>query len=283
MALTLGANSINKLYLGSTAINKAYLGATVLFSGGGAVPFSPASLFAGGQQGLWLEVVQSGEFSPASLFAGGIAGAWYDPSDLTTLFQDSAGTTPVTASGQPVGKMLDKSGNGNHATQATSSKRPTYMSGSGLHWLAFDGADDVLDVPLIAQGVWDYAMAYAPAARDFLVSHRTGSPGGWVGVGLDGSPSTDLDDNSGTQVSIRFNNVVSTATTRGGQYTLAQNASRVTVNYNLTGTNTGTGLAIGQYGSGLTTPGSVYGYFLRQGTLTVAQHTFLDDYFRGKI
>jgi hypothetical protein len=48
-------------------------------------------------------------FSPASLFATGEQGAWYDPSDLTTLFQDSAGTTPVTAAGQPVGLMLDKS------------------------------------------------------------------------------------------------------------------------------------------------------------------------------
>jgi hypothetical protein len=48
-------------------------------------------------------------FSPASLFATGEQGAWYDPSDLTTLFQDSAGTTPVTTAGQPVGLMLDKS------------------------------------------------------------------------------------------------------------------------------------------------------------------------------
>lgn len=48
-------------------------------------------------------------FSPLSLFAGGAPGAWYDPSDLTTLFQDSAGTTPVTAVEQPVGLMLDKS------------------------------------------------------------------------------------------------------------------------------------------------------------------------------
>ena len=83
-------------------------------------------------------------FSPASLFAGGTEGAWYDPSDLTTLFQDAAGTTPVTASGQPVGLMLDKSGNGNHAVQATSAKRPTYTAGSGLHWLAFDGVDDAI-------------------------------------------------------------------------------------------------------------------------------------------
>ena len=48
-------------------------------------------------------------FSPSSLFANNEQGAWYDPSDLTTLFQDSAGTTPVTAVEQPVGLMLDKS------------------------------------------------------------------------------------------------------------------------------------------------------------------------------
>ena len=63
---------------------------------------------------------------PASLFAGGEQGAWYDPSDLTTMFQDSAGTTPVTAPAQSVGRILDKSGRGNNATQATSASRPTY-------------------------------------------------------------------------------------------------------------------------------------------------------------
>jgi hypothetical protein len=48
-------------------------------------------------------------FSPASLFATGEQGAWYDPSDLTTLFQDSLGITPVTAAAQQVGLALDKS------------------------------------------------------------------------------------------------------------------------------------------------------------------------------
>lgn len=47
--------------------------------------------------------------SPRALFALGEVGVWFDPSDLTTLFQDSAGTIPVTAAGQPVGLMLDKS------------------------------------------------------------------------------------------------------------------------------------------------------------------------------
>ena len=63
-------------------------------------------------------------FSPLSLFSGGAPGAWYDPSDFSTLFQDSAGTTPVTAVEQPVGRILDKSGNGNHAFQSTSASRP---------------------------------------------------------------------------------------------------------------------------------------------------------------
>ena len=48
-------------------------------------------------------------FSVASLFSDGEQGVWYDPSDLTTLFQDTAGTTPVTTAGQTVGLMLDKS------------------------------------------------------------------------------------------------------------------------------------------------------------------------------
>ena len=52
-------------------------------------------------------------------------GAWFDPSDLSTLFQDAAGTIPVTAVEQPVGKMLDKSGNGYHATQSITASRPT--------------------------------------------------------------------------------------------------------------------------------------------------------------
>lgn len=69
-------------------------------------------------------VVDSGAaFDPLSLFSGA-SGAWYDPSDLTTLFQNSAGTTAVTAAGNPIGLMRDKSGGGNHALQATSGLRP---------------------------------------------------------------------------------------------------------------------------------------------------------------
>jgi hypothetical protein len=95
--------------------------------------------------GIGMNLIRGGYASPASLFAAGEQGAWYDPSDITTLFQDSAGTTPVTTIGQSVGRMLDKSGRGNHATQTTSAQRPTYqVDATGRPYLSFDGVDDGL-------------------------------------------------------------------------------------------------------------------------------------------
>jgi hypothetical protein len=76
----------------------------------------------------------------AALFAAGKPGAWYDPSDLASLFQDSAGTIPVTAVGQPVGLMRDKSGRGNHASQAIAINRPLLnQDANGKYCLAFNG------------------------------------------------------------------------------------------------------------------------------------------------
>lgn len=72
------------------------------------------------------QLVSSTKFSPLSLFSGGVVGVWFDPNDITTLFQDTAGTIPVTTTGQSVALMLDKSGNAKHATQATLAQRPTY-------------------------------------------------------------------------------------------------------------------------------------------------------------
>lgn len=46
--------------------------------------------------------------SPAELFANGEQGAWYDPSDVSTLYQDAYGVNKVTAVEQSVGLMLDK-------------------------------------------------------------------------------------------------------------------------------------------------------------------------------
>src|SRR5690606_22323592 len=59
-------------------------------------------------------------------------------------FQDTAGSTPA-AVGDPVGCLVDLSGNGNHLVQATSTARPVLrLDGAGKHYLEFDGVDDEL-------------------------------------------------------------------------------------------------------------------------------------------
>lgn len=45
---------------------------------------------------------------PSDLFALSQPGIWLDGSDNSVMWQDAAGTTPVTALGQPVGLILDK-------------------------------------------------------------------------------------------------------------------------------------------------------------------------------
>ena len=82
-------------------------------------------------------------FDPATLFASGEDGFWYDPSDLTTMWTDTAGTIQA-AVGDPVARIDDKSGNGLHATQATATDRPILRQSGSLYYLEFDGAGDNL-------------------------------------------------------------------------------------------------------------------------------------------
>lgn len=124
------------------------------------------------------------QFIKQSLFGNSEQGVWYDPSDLSTLFQDSAGTTPVTADGQPVGLMLDKSGNDNHATQSVSAARPTYRTDGTLHWIEGDGVDDYLE---ILSGINDFTTDFfAIAAMQY--DGGGGSQGGGMYF-RGGSPS----------------------------------------------------------------------------------------------
>lgn len=89
-------------------------------------------------------MVQSGgAFSPLSI-SGLIA--WYDPSDPSTLFQDTAFSVGAGATNDPVGCWRDKSPSANHVSQATANRRPLLkLSGqNGLPTLSFDGANDLL-------------------------------------------------------------------------------------------------------------------------------------------
>ena len=76
---------------------------------------------------------------------------WLDGSDIATLFQDSAKTTPVTADGDVVGAMADKGDNGNDATQGTTANKPIYKATiqNGLSIVRF-AVNDYLEVDALA-------------------------------------------------------------------------------------------------------------------------------------
>ena len=61
-----------------------------------------------------------------SLFRPSDAGFWLDPATIGTMSQDIAGAVPVSMFGQAVGRIVDRSGKGRHATQAVAAARPTY-------------------------------------------------------------------------------------------------------------------------------------------------------------
>lgn len=106
---------------------------------GGAGIWTPGCTVLGSMQKTLDQLIKS-------LFANGEQGFAYDPNDLTTMYQDAAGTVPVTGAGQPVGLILDKSGRGNHATQTNSTSRPILRQNAitGAYYLEFDGSDDFL-------------------------------------------------------------------------------------------------------------------------------------------
>lgn len=105
------------------AVSPAVRGAFEQGSGGGAASII-AGLFSAGQQGFWLPFT-----------------------DFASLTQDSAGTLPYTALEQPVGRVLDRSGRGNHASQVTSTARGKVSAAvvsppTRPYYLQLDGTDD---------------------------------------------------------------------------------------------------------------------------------------------
>jgi len=150
---------------------------------------------------------RGGAWSPADLTS---LVAWYDPSDLTTLFQDSAGTTPVAVPGtvadsaNPVGLIQDKSGGGRHASQATSTARPllsarvnllTYTENfEGGNWSGSGSTGaDILDWSIGADKYqWLTLPANTPVRIEFDYSVDSG-PDGTFSINLLSGASQNID------------------------------------------------------------------------------------------
>ena len=86
---------------------------------------------------------------PRTLFMHGEKGFWADPSDTATLFKNVDGTIPATANGDPIGLVLDKSGNNYSLKQTVSASRPKLLTGG----IVFDKVDDALTLTVPAGGI----------------------------------------------------------------------------------------------------------------------------------
>lgn len=94
------------------------------------------------------QYILSTPFTPQHLFIDKEKGFWADPSDTSTLFQNSDGTIAVV-DGDPIGLVLDKTGNDYNLTQTVSASRPKLLNGG----IVFDRVDDSLELEVPAGGI----------------------------------------------------------------------------------------------------------------------------------
>jgi hypothetical protein len=150
-------------------------------------------------------------FSPASFFANGEQGWWYDPSNFATLFQDSAGTTPVTAVEQPVGLQLDLSKG--LVLGPTLVTNGDFSDGTTTGWTA--GAS-TLSVVSGAMRVTNIAVNFGNSQQidvteigktyrlTFTVGSQTGTSSAWIGTSPGGTQYRDFDNISSGSYALTF-------------------------------------------------------------------------------
>lgn len=112
---------------------------------------------------------------------------WLDMSDISTLFQDAAGSTPVAADNDAIARRVDKSGNARHWTTSTSGFRPLYKTSiqntrPGCLW---DGTNDALNfatglaaASMVNSTLYVVARPTGGGGNDFIFSMTTAMSGG---------------------------------------------------------------------------------------------------------
>lgn len=163
------------------------------------------------QLGLGLGLTRTGGGSSLAqlLFSANEPGFTFEPWDITTLYQDRAGTTPVTAAGQSVGYRRDKSGRGNHQVAVSDAKRGVYgwMPKTGRRNLL--NATDTLSTQSVTVTAVAHTLAFTGTGTVTLSGASTAGP--LVGTGV------------GNRVTLTFTPTAGSLTlTVSGSVTLAQ-------------------------------------------------------------
>jgi hypothetical protein len=159
----------------------------------------------------------SAPFTPASL--GADLDAWYEVSDLSTLWQDTAGTTPASVDGA-VGRIDDKSGNGRHLT-FTGASAPTLRQVGGVFYIELSLAIEHGYQSATGQ-TWGVSSDVFVGLRNVGTTvwpsvYETAGAGDNLGVAQSGSAAA-THDNSGSVTDYVDGTLVNPAT-RGALYT----------------------------------------------------------------
>jgi hypothetical protein len=160
-------------------------------------------------------------FSPASLFASGEEGdAWIPEREFCYTKSGGGLYERVTTTGDETARITGMA-NGINADQDVFASRPIYSEGGGLSWLAFDGVDDALaGGSIVLKLGW-----YSCLGLNILT--RGGSNSDILGLGSRGSAPNSLSMSVRTDVvedlraSIRLEDYI--IVKRRGDYEIAAN------------------------------------------------------------
>lgn len=122
-------------------------------------------------------------WTPDNLFAAGERGGYWNVNELTSLWQDQAGTIQANTVGDSVQRMDDLSGNGNHMIAPVGKEPVLQQDGNGKYYLISDmnGGFEYMDVgQVLPPGYDNFCMAVAgySGARWGLFGSNTFGGGG---------------------------------------------------------------------------------------------------------
>lgn len=115
------------------------------------------------------------DWSPLALFASGEEGAIWDFLDPSIFFQERTGASATTTAGvgDPVGTVLDSSGNGFHLIAPSDSARPILRLTGGLYRLELNGSGHGMAATTSGLSLsCTLAEAFTPGADTLYALHQ---------------------------------------------------------------------------------------------------------------
>ena len=123
-----------------------------------------------------------------SILLSGAAQLIAHPLEYGSMFQDRAGTTPVTAPGQLVGHCLDAGPGGYHATAISDAARGVFREVDGIRYIEYNGVNTAYSTPALPAPLVDKAQVFAGQRKDGASSSNRAI----INQNLQDSPSFSL-------------------------------------------------------------------------------------------